>query len=95
MAELADAPDLESGTNRCEGSSPFTRTNNESVRTADTKINQKWLIFLLAKNHPKRKDSVCNEDLYLQKLKCPKCSIILGSKATTKKMVNLILLLLQ
>lgn len=27
MAELADAPDLESGVNRREGSSPFTRTN--------------------------------------------------------------------
>ena len=26
MAELADAPDLESGTNRCVGSSPITRT---------------------------------------------------------------------
>jgi len=24
-------------------------TNNESVRTTDTKINQKWLIFLFAK----------------------------------------------
>ena len=27
MAELADAPDLESGVSRREGSSPFTRTN--------------------------------------------------------------------
>ena len=26
MAELADAPDLESGVSRREGSSPFTRT---------------------------------------------------------------------
>ena len=36
--------------NQCQrrgGSSPFIRTNNESVRTTDTKINQKWLIFLL------------------------------------------------
>ena len=27
MAELADAPDLESGVSRREGSSPFTRTS--------------------------------------------------------------------
>ena len=26
---------------RCGGSSPLIRTNNESVRTTDTKINQK------------------------------------------------------
>ncbi len=38
-----------------------TGTNNESVRTTDTKMNQKWLIFLFLKNHPKRKDGVCNE----------------------------------
>ena len=29
MAELADAPDLGSGTARCAGSSPVTRTNSK------------------------------------------------------------------
>ena len=65
MAELADAPDLESGTNRCVGSSPITRTNNESVRTNRTdwyKYHSEMNgIFLLQKCHP-RKDGACNED---------------------------------
>ena len=31
MAELADAPDLGSGTVRCAGSSPVTRTNSNLI----------------------------------------------------------------
>ena len=31
MAELADAPDLGSGTVRCAGSSPVTRTNSNQI----------------------------------------------------------------
>ena len=53
MAELADAPDLESGVSRREGSSPFTRTNDVSVRTNRTELiqnqsgNKVWLIFFV------------------------------------------------
>ena len=39
MEELADAPDLESGAARREGSSPFTRTKGTSF----------ILVFLLSK----------------------------------------------
>ena len=34
MAELADAPDLESGTNRCVGSSPITRTKENYISSS-------------------------------------------------------------
>ena len=36
MAELADAPDLESGAERLAGSTPVTRTSDKSVRTIRT-----------------------------------------------------------
>ena len=48
MAELADALDLGSSAARLAGSTPVTRTIDESVRTIRTliyRINQKWLIF--------------------------------------------------
>ena len=58
MAELADAPDLESGAERLAGSTPVTRTSDESVRTIRTlyiNINSIWVDFLFYKNHPTRK----------------------------------------
>ena len=40
---------------------------------------------LIAKFKKRKIQEVIKDYLYLQKLKCPKCGSILGSKATTKK----------
>ena len=44
VAELADAPDLGSGTERCEGSSPFARTMK---RTRPGSCKASWLFYVL------------------------------------------------
>lgn len=45
MAELADAPDLGSGGETREGSSPFTRTNTLKRLAAQTYTNAPMRIF--------------------------------------------------